>query len=88
MAEFIRLAEMPRGKTSKTLSIAEKEYIDQNYKYEPVHWMSQFKGFNYTDVDVYCRVKGYEPSKKVRSKPKKLPKSETFDVDSYKTCTI
>jgi len=88
MAEFIRLAQMPKGKTSKTLSIAEKEYINENYKYEPVQRMSQILGITYTDVDVYCRVKGYEPSKKVRTKPKKMAKSETFDVDSYKTCTI
>jgi hypothetical protein len=88
MAEFIRLVQMPKGKSSKTLSIREKEYIDENYMYEPVQRMSQILGITYTDVDVYCRVKGYEPSKKVRSKPKKLAKSKTFDVDSYKTCTI
>lgn len=88
MAEFIRLAQMPRGKTSKTLSIAEKEYIDENYKYEPVQRMSQILGITYTDVDVYCRVKGYEPSKKVLRKPKKMAKSETFDVEAYKTWTI
>lgn len=88
MAEFIRLAEMPKGKTSKTLSIREKEYIDESYKYEPVQRMSQILGITYTDVDVYCRVKGYEPTKKVRAKPKKLAKSKTFDVETYKTWTI
>jgi hypothetical protein len=88
MAEFIRLAEMPKGKAFKTLSKYEKIYIDENHLYEPVTIMADVLRINYLDVDVYCKNMKYRPASKIRAKPKQTAKINTFDVDTYKTWTI
>ncbi len=85
MAEFIRLAAMPKGKRYKTLSIAEKDYIDRNYQWEMKQTMATTLGLQYMDVDVYCRNKGYSTPDKNRVKPKTVAKNKTFDVDSLNT---
>ena len=88
MADLIKLARMPKGKAFKTLSTYEKNYIDDNYKYEPVARMANVLDVLYMDVDVYCKSMGYMAAEKVKARPKLLAKNNTFDVDTYKTWTI
>lgn len=88
MADLIKLARMPKGKAFKTLSTYEKTYIDDNYQYEPVARMANVLKLLYMDVDVYCKNMGYIATQKVKAKPKKMAKLDTFDVDTYKTWTI
>jgi hypothetical protein len=88
MADLIKLAKMPKGKAFKTLSIYEKMYIDDNYQYEPVARMANVLKLLYIDVDVYCKNMGYLPTQTVRARPKRIAKSNIFDVDNYNTWTI
>jgi hypothetical protein len=88
MAEFIRLAEMPKGKAFKTLSKTERIYIDDNWQYENIERMAKVLRISYMDVDVYCRKMDYLPPKMVKAKPKQIPKSDTFDVDTYNPFSI
>lgn len=88
MAEFIYLAAMPKGKAYKTLSTYERNYIDDNNKYELRATMASILGISYLDVSVYCDNKKYIEPKKNYSKPKQIPKEHIFDVDNYHTHTI
>jgi hypothetical protein len=88
MAEFIRLAPMPKGKAFKTLSLVEREYIDYNYKYEPKAVMANTLGVSFLDVNVYCSNKGYATPRYILKKPKQIAKDCIFDVDNYRTLTI
>jgi hypothetical protein len=88
MAEFIRLAEMPKGKAFKTLSKTERIYIDDNHHYENIERMASVLSIAYMDVDVYCRKMGYHPPKQVKAKPKQMAKSDIFDVDTYNPFSI
>lgn len=88
MAEFIRLAEMPKGKAFKTLSNTERIYIDDNWQYENIERMAKMLRIAYMDVDVYCRKMDYLPPRKVKARPKPIAKCDTFDVENYKPVTI
>ena len=88
MADLIKLARMPKGKAFKTLSTYEKNYIDDNYKYEPVARMANVLDLLYMDVDVYCKSMGYMATETVRAKPKQLTKNNIFDVDTYNVFSI
>lgn len=88
MADLIKLAKMPKGKAFKTLSKYEKIYIDENYQYEPVATMAKVLNLLYIDVDVYCKGMGYEVTEIIKARPKRTAKSNTFDIDTYKTWTI
>lgn len=72
----------------KRLTLYDKQYIDENYKYEPITRMANVLKVYYMDIDVYCKMMGYMPADIVRAKPKKTAKCNTFDVDTYKTWTI
>lgn len=85
MAEFIRLAAMPKGKAFKTLSKTEREYIDDNWQWENIERMANILRLSYMDVDVYCRKMRYDPPRVVKARPKQLPKSDTFDVDKHQS---
>ena len=88
MAEFIRLAEMPKGKTIKTLSKTERIYIDDNWQYENIERMAKVLKIAYMDVDVYCRKMDYLPPRNVKARPKQIAKCDTFDVDNYNPFSI
>ena len=88
MAEFIRLAEMPKGKAFKTLSKTERMYIDDNWQYENIERMSKVLKIKYMDVDVYCRKMDYLPPRINKAKPKPISKRDTFDVETYKPFSI
>lgn len=88
MAEFIRLAEWSKGAKAKRLTIREKEYIDDNFKYEPIATMAKHLNLTYNDVGYYCDKMRYQVVNKLRAKPKKLAKESIFDVDNYKQFSI
>lgn len=88
MAEFIRLAEMPKGKAFKTLSQYEKMYIDENWQYEPMQSIANTLKIRWIDVDIYYSRMGYEPVKTWKKKPKQIAKSEIFDIENYNPFSI
>lgn len=88
MAEFIRLAEMPKGKAFKTLSQYEKEYIDDNYKYHPMQAIANALKIRWIDVDMYYARMGYDPVKTWRKKPKQVAKDQIFDIENYNPFSI
>lgn len=88
MAEFIRLAAMPKGKSFKTLSKYERMYIDDNWKYEQRSRMADILQISYLDVAVYCDKNNYKEPKKNYRKPKEIPKEHIFDVDNYHAFSI
>ena len=79
---------MPKGKGSKGITRMQKEYIDENHPYEPITTMANMLRIKFIDVHVYCTAKGYHPSKRVKAKPKKAAKCDTFDIDNYNPATI
>jgi hypothetical protein len=73
---------------SKNLSLYDRQYIDENYMYEPITRMQNVLNVMYRDIENYCMDMGYSPAHIVKAKPKIKTKSDIFDVDNYKTFTI
>jgi hypothetical protein len=88
MCDLIKLAQMPKGNPYKKLSLYEKDYIIENFMYQPFNLMADILQIKYQDIEIFCRTNGYMPPKKLLNKPTKKTKDLIFDIDTYLTFTI
>jgi len=65
-----------------------KEYIDKYYASEPISIMMNNINATYLEILMYCKERGYEPSKRRLRRKEHNSKKGFFDIETYKPETI